>query len=305
MRSRLPLSLAVLAASVLVADVAAAQAYFGRDNRTYASGTRTWSAHNAAGLAARDAFYGAGTVSGTTGFEDVALGSCGIVGAIGTCATGAALSGLEVAPGVTMTVTGDERTAAWGPVVTSQGFTYKDPKGPNYTTAGGSTLRDVDYGHYGVTADGLQDPTGQFLRLTSLPGAPTTATLSFSQLLNGIGFWGIDANQPTSTVTIAGFNGSDQIFAFALDQKDYDTNWALNGGNTTNGNAFFFGYRGDVAFDRITLTTNSGGSIDGWAIDNLAVSAVSTVPEPATVGLLATGLLGVAGVGAARRRARG
>lgn len=304
MRARLPVLLAA-AASLTIADAAAAQVWFGRDNRTYNAGTRTWTAQNARGLAARDGFYGAGAITGTTGFDDVAQGPCSIVGAIGSCATGAALAGLDVGPGTTMTVTGDERTAAWGPIVTSEGFTYRDPKGPTYTTAPGGVLRDVDYGHYGVTADGLQDKAGQYLRLTSLPGAPTVATLEFSRMLDGIGFWGIDASQPLSTVTISGFAGSDQVFTYVLDARDYDIRWDDNGGasNTTNGNAFFFGHRGETAFDRITIATNSSGDIDGWAIDNLAVSAVSTVPEPGTVALLATGLLGLAGVGAARRRA--
>lgn len=306
LRMRAPLSVlaAVAAASLTIVDVAAAQVWFGRDNRSYTPATKTWSTQNANSLAARDGFFGAGTITGTTGFEGIAQGSCGIVGAIGTCATGGALAGLELAPGTTVTVTGDERTAAWGPIVTTQGFTYKDPKGPTYTAAGGSVLRDVDYGHYGVTASGLQDRDGQYLRLTSLPGAATMATFEFSSLLNGFGFWGVDASQPVSTLTISGFSGSTAVFTYIVDARDYDTAWDSNGGmsNTTNGNVFFFGYHGEEAFDRVTIATNSGGSIDGWTMDNLSVSSVSSVPEPGTVALLATGLVGLAGVGAARRR---
>jgi hypothetical protein len=47
------------------------------------------------------------------------------------------------------------------------------------------------------------------------------------------------------------------------------------------------------------------GTTDGLLVDMQQVTAISTVPEPATAGLLAIGLLGVAGIVRRRRGAIG
>jgi hypothetical protein len=66
--------------------------------------------------------------------------------------------------------------------------------------------------------------------------------------------------------------------------------------NLTTPEQFWYGFQG-IAFNRIEL--NAAATNGSIGIDNLQVVAT---PEPATVGLLATGLVALAGAGYVRRR---
>ena len=52
----------------------------------------------------------------------------------------------------------------------------------------------------------------------------------------------------------------------------------------------------------LTYTQTDAGSTVAWSAHVELLAGTSMVPEPATVGLVATGLAALAGVGAARRR---
>ena len=62
----------------------------------------------------------------------------------------------------------------------------------------------------------------------------------------------------------------------------------------------WYGFDNTIAFDQINIA--SGGSNNAFALDNLQVGVVAT-PEPASMTLVATGLIGMFGV-ARRRRNR-
>ena len=70
---------------------------------------------------------------------------------------------------------------------------------------------------------------------------------------------------------------------------------------TYMGSLMFFGLTSDVGFKKIEFK-NQGDVLDRFGFDNLIVSQAEEVPEPASLTLLASGLLCVGGVWRTRRK---
>ncbi len=133
--------------------------------------------------------------------------------------------------------------------------------------------------------------TGNFLAAGTTPGQP--ARLTFDTPLSSIGFlWG--SPDVENRVEVPWTGGASKTF------KASDLSFSL-----TNGNQAFAQY---VRFDSdeanfITgLVFTNHPSRNAFEVSNFSVPAGGAkVPEPATTGLLAAGLIGLAGVVRRRR----
>ena len=114
---------------------------------------------------------------------------------------------------------------------------------------------------------------------------------SFANKASKAGFW--LENWPNQTATVELF-GSTNTGPVSLG--------ILTLAPTTSLQAVFYGLQSAVAFDSL-IFRNTSQTNGYYAIDDFQyISAVVATPEPASVALLATGLLGVLGVARSRRR---
>ena len=107
----------------------------------------------------------------------------------------------------------------------------------------------------------------------------------FGTPVTGASFNAVD-NSSVSTVFSA-FLGGSLVSSFV--------NTVPIANDAATSTSLFWGFDG-ITFDRIEISHTAAG----FGIDNL--SYASTVPEPGTVALLATGLIGILGVVSRRRR---
>jgi hypothetical protein len=154
--------------------------------------------------------------------------------------------------------------------------------------ASGTALTN-QYAAFGVSFSNLwQDPQSGFFATPSAgnfaqPGGAifNPITIFFSSPVMGAAF-NINSNEGESF--FEAFLGATSQHSFSAPTGLFDEIW--------------YGFDG-IAFDRIEIL--AGGSNNAMLIDNLQIGGAptSTVPEPASMTLLATGLAGLA---AARRR---
>ena len=149
-------------------------------------------------------------------------------------------------------------------------------------TFGGSHLYYQTSGYFSSTG-------GSATALTNFPSSCpciSPSDIFFSSAINGAAFQFI-TNTGTSTFTalLAG----NTVYAFSAPTS-------LAGRSTPQ----WYGFDNTISFDQINIV--SGGGNTAFALDNLETGAVSA-PEPASLTLLATGLVGMFGV-ARRRRNR-
>jgi len=122
-------------------------------------------------------------------------------------------------------------------------------------------------------------------------GNPTgvlTLLLPSLQNLFGFGFAVLSGVPVANATTITLFNNATNVGALSYNGIP-DPIFA--GG--------FAGIQSTLAFNRVQLTFSP--IAPAWAVDNIRFAAVSAVPEPATLGLVFTGLVGI---GLLRRRRR-
>ena len=165
--------------------------------------------------------------------------------------------------------------------------------------AGGSAA-NTQYSGLGVTfgahlyyqTSGYFNSTGgSATSLTNFPaGCPciSPSDIFFSSAVNGAAFQFI-TNPGTSTFTalLAG----NTVYAFSASTSTAGTSTPQ-----------WYGFDNTIAFDQINI--QSGGSNTAFALDNLQTgTAVVATPEPASLTLLATGLVGMFGVARRRNRA--
>lgn len=169
-------------------------------------------------------------------------------------------------------------TATVGLGVTTAGqFTAID--GTNVDVVGGSTFGYLCSGpESGNCVDmggsGGKDPSGKIDLSTALNLAPGTYYLSFDL---------IGSQRGTTTATTVMFGSYMQTFTLA--SNDFSSGIVLNQAVTISGGT-----------TQLEFVDNSGPDNIGSLLDNVSISNTSPVPEPGTLGLLATGLLGAAGI---------
>lgn len=112
--------------------------------------------------------------------------------------------------------------------------------------------------------------------------------IDFTSPIAAFGFYGVDIGDLGGSLTLSFLNGAATVAAIDV---------AHETGGGTSGNAFFFGYINELSpFDRVEFGGATSGDI--FAFDDMTIGAPEqvreVVPEPVTVVLLATGLLGLA-----------
>ena len=151
-----------------------------------------------------------------------------------------------------------------------------------------------------TTGDGRKAVSGsRFLRL-STGSSGVQFNIKFSSAIAAFGVNGVDV----------GDFGSQLIMEFFRDNV-YQATWAPPHGiggsiaGPNDGNLNFFGYINQVnLFDEIRFSSLGSGE-DYWGFDDMTIGSlqqVSTVPEPSSIALFTTGLIGIVAVSRRRRK---
>ncbi len=138
-------------------------------------------------------------------------------------------------------------------------------------------------------------------------------SIVFTQEVGAFGFFGID---------VGDFGGRMFLTFLGASSTDLNVRHMVGQGGDTGGSRFFFGYiNPSNPFLQVSFGTRGGsGTGDRFAFDDMTVAFASefadfngpgtgpdptVIPEPATVFLLATGLIVIGGVSTIRRRRGG
>ena len=171
--------------------------------------------------------------------------------------------------------------------------------------SGGASGRVVFDGGDGVSTNGngrYANTNPGYYETRSTANDLTTFRIDFSQQVASFGFVGIDIGDYNSQLTLVfqrgdGMGGYANVFEYVLPYAPSDGDNSLR-----DGSRLFAGYiaQNDAQrFDRVLFRGTDRDDV--FAFDDMTVGA-QVVPEPATVGLLATGVAALGLVGYRRRR---
>jgi hypothetical protein len=155
--------------------------------------------------------------------------------------------------------------------VVPNGTVSIDLNAPNFGN-GFSGISNTTFGNlygFNITTGGSQ--------WLGVPGG--SATFNFASPEKAFGLWLTGVQTVfTSTFTLTFNDGTSQTLNLPIN---------FNGGTT------YYGFTDTASFSAITITNLSN---DAWGIDNVSYGAGSTTPEPSSLMLLGSGVVGLAGM---------
>ena len=174
---------------------------------------------------------------------------------------------------------GTDRTIATLNAAGQSGRVLRDP-GDGLTTDG--------FGRYANSRPG-------YYETRSTTDDNTTFTINFSQRISAFGFVGIDIGDFGSQLSLQFLRGGVEVATFALPYVASDGT-----DSRRDGSRLFAGFTASNRFEQFDQVRFRGTDRDDvFAFDDMTIAVV---PEPATVGLLATGVAALGLVGYRRRR---